>query len=191
MAWDNLDLDRLHDVVSVFVRRLNGRDADHYSMGLAAGACWAQSWVTEIGQFKEGIPSSWAVLAPTLQSIFRLDSTNKARIIERLKSQWRRRRVIPRLSWPEFLARFLMVASRRIEMRLQEIVPAGDGNAAPATPQKPNWSKSASKAGAAKFLKMSVDSLDDYLKQNPTTVRRISRQLWLFDKNADIFNHLP
>lgn len=54
-----------------------------------------------------------------------------------------------------------------------------------------NWSKRISKAAAARIIGISVDKIDDHLRKHPAAVRNIFRQIWEFDKNDQVFSHLP
>jgi hypothetical protein len=69
--------------------------------------------------------------------------------------------------------------------------PSADAAAEGARPEhKPEWSKPFSKSQAARILRISTDNLDDYLRDNPGAVRRMTRQKWLFDRKYPLFSHL-
>ena len=38
---------------------------------------------------------------------------------------------------------------------------------------------------------MTTDALNDHLKVSPAAVHRLSRELWLFDRNDPLFSRLP
>jgi hypothetical protein len=64
-------------------------------------------------------------------------------------------------------------------------------NDLPALPTPRDWSKPTSKTGAATFLGISDDAINDYLRKNPSAARQASRKLWQFDKNDPFFSPLP
>lgn len=53
-----------------------------------------------------------------------------------------------------------------------------------------NWSTPMSKSAAAKSICMTYDKLSDYIATHPHLVQRVSRQSWLFDKDAPLFQKL-
>lgn len=55
----------------------------------------------------------------------------------------------------------------------------------------PNWSKPCSKTEASEVIGVSTDNINDYLRDNPAAVKKLTRQKWQFDKNFSMFCKLP
>ncbi len=102
-------------------------------------------------------------------------------------------------TWPEARERFQeawglldrLEAKLRAEWQAEKLKPP-TGQAISAESYRPNWSKLVSKIDAAAQCQgVSVETLDDYLRDHPEAVKKHSRKLWHFDKNHTFFEKLP